>query len=109
VWVKAACLVPLALSGAGLICAYAIRIAAPALEGLVEFLDSMWKFALAAAVIFGVIAVRVRSRLAGADGASPAAAPEPAPILIQGTGGTGGRWASKGGTGVHIGKLTIHR
>ncbi|WP_432034445.1 hypothetical protein [Streptomyces antibioticus] len=49
-----------------------------------------------------------RSRSAETAGSAPAAAPAPVTVNVTGTGGQGGRWGSRGGTGVHIDRLTIN-
>lgn len=59
--------------------------------------------------IAGWFALRVTRALTRATGTAAApAVPEPAtPVVITGHGGQGGRFGSRGGTGVRIDKLTI--
>ncbi|PBC72388.1 hypothetical protein BX261_7262 [Streptomyces sp. 2321.6] len=61
--------------------------------------------------IAGWFALRIAGALTRATGTAAAAtAPEPAtPVVITGNGGQGGRFGSRGGTGVRIDKLTINR
>ncbi|MFV8133244.1 hypothetical protein [Streptomyces syringium] len=107
VWAKTIALIALSTSGAGLLSALAIRIAAPGLKELSALVETLTPALLLIAAVVGWIALRLRSAV---NSSATDTTPEPAPpVLITGHGGAGGRLLSPGGTGVRINKLTIHR
>ncbi|MDP9954280.1 MULTISPECIES: hypothetical protein [Streptomyces] len=91
-WAKAVCLIAGSLTVMALGSATALRIAAPALGGLVDLLDMLWKVALTLAVILFGLCLTGRFLFAGArrtDTATPAASQQPMVFAPQiDTGGT---------------------
>ncbi|MEF9908629.1 hypothetical protein ACQSMD_33385 [Streptomyces flavovirens] len=86
----------------------ALAMAGPYLAGIASLL-------LGAAAVIGTTAaawagLRIFGGLSGSTGtrASTAPAPSPVEVTITGHGGQGGRWGSRGGTGVRIDQLNIN-
>ena len=74
-WAKAVCLVAGSLTLMALGSAAALRIAAPALGGLVDLLDTIWKVALTLAVILFGLGLTGRFLFASARDADTASTP----------------------------------
>ncbi|MFB7552601.1 hypothetical protein [Streptomyces sp. NPDC056154] len=92
-WAKAVSLVAGSLTVMALGSAAALRIAAPALGGLVDLLDTLWKVALTLAVILFGIGLTGRFLLASArraDTTAPAADQQQQPMVFAPQIDTGG-------------------
>lgn len=100
----------------GSICALTLS-AGVAMHLAGPYLADVARLAYGAAALLGTAAVGwIALRLTGALGrttgtaaAASSTAPAPVTVHVTGTGGQGGRWGSRGGTGVHIDNLNITR
>ncbi|MGW3746643.1 hypothetical protein ACWD62_40495 [Streptomyces sp. NPDC005146] len=89
-WAKAVCLVAGSLTLMALGSAAALRIAAPALGGLVDLLDTIWKVALTLAVILFGLGLTGRFLFASARDADTASTPAQQPMVFAPQIDTGG-------------------
>lgn len=100
-WAKAIGMVAGSITALALGGAVALRIAAPAMGGLVDVLDMLWKVALVLAVIlFGGVAVArsLFAKVAGHTGSDHAAGSEPSTVVFSPQIDTGGnRIIGRGG------------